>query len=84
MNLRIWLGGNHSVHKQHSINTSFSWYRRGAQWGSMRCFVNAKRLLVTIVTSALLVACTRSSYLYVRLAGDNVEGVESGRPPLAD
>ncbi len=43
--------------------------------------MDAARLLA-IAAVVLLVACTRSSYLYVTLAGENVEVVESGKPPL--
>ena len=40
------------------------------------------RFPVAVVAVLPLVACTRSDFLYVALAGENVEVVESGEPPI--
>jgi hypothetical protein len=40
------------------------------------------RFSVAVVAVLLLGACTRADFVYVALAGDNVEVVESGEPPI--
>ena len=41
------------------------------------------RFPVAVVAVFPLVACTRSDFVYVALAGENVEVVESGEPPIS-